>query len=397
MKRIAFTILAAGLCLMLGNVAAEDNWVSTWASAPQLTEPNNMPPKPGLSNATIRQAVRASIAGKKIRLQFSNEYSIDPVTINAAAVAVYAGSGAIKPKTSKPVLFNKSASVTIPGRETVFSDPLAFTVDPLADLAVTIAFGDVPNSLTGHPGSRTTSYILAGADVAAEAFESPARTEHWYILSAIDVVADARTKAIVCLGDSITDGRGSVTNQNNRWPDNLSRRLQANKATKNIAVVNMGIGGNGVFGGLGPSAKSRFDRDALGTRGVKWVIVMEGVNDLGGSSDKNASAMADRIIAVFTEFADKAHAAGVKVFGMPITPFGGSQYKGEGREAARKQVNEWMKTGGKFDGYLDVEAAVADPADPTKLAADCDSGDHLHLSPTGYKKMADAIDLKLFK
>ncbi|MBN2352391.1 MAG: SGNH/GDSL hydrolase family protein [Spirochaetales bacterium] len=398
MKSISLVLLTAGLCLMLGNVAARDNWVTSWASAQQLTEPHNMPPKPGLTDATLRQAVHASIGGKRIRLRFSNEFGNGPVTVNAAAVAVYAGNGAIKPKTSRPVLFNKSASVTIAPKEAVYSDPLAFTVDPLAELAVTIAFGEVPKGLTGHPGSRTISYFKAGAGVADERFDEPRRAEHWYILSAIDVMADAKTRAIVCLGDSLTDGRGSTTNRNNRWTDNLSARLRANKATKNIAVVNMGIGGNAVYsGGLGPTAAARFDRDVLGIRGVKWVIVLAGVNDIGGASKKGSPETADRLIASFKEFAEKAHAAGLKIYGIPILPFGGSQYANEEHEAARVKVNEWMKTSGAFDAYLDVESAVADPSDPKKLARRFDSNDHLHLSPKGYQALADAIDLKLFK
>jgi lysophospholipase L1-like esterase len=399
MKKIIIVLFLAGVCLMLGNLsAAQDVWVTTWGCGEQLTEPNNMPPPPGLADNTLRQIVHSSIGGKRVRVQFSNAWGRDPVEITTAYIAVSAGNGEIKPETNKILLFGGTASVTLAPKDEIFSDPVDFTVAPVSDVAVTIVFGRVSKTLTGHPGSRTTSYIQPGFAVTEAKFSEPVTTDHWYILSAIDVAADAQTRVVVTLGDSIADGRGSTTNQNNRWPDDLARRLQKNAATKKVAVVNMGIGGNAVFnGGLGPSAVARFDHDVLGTRGVKWVIVLEGVNDIGGSSDKTAPIVADQLIASFTEFADKAHAAGLKIYGIPILPLNGSQYAGAAHEAARQKVNDWMKNGGKFDAYLDLAAVVADPADPTKLAAAYDSGDHLHLSPAGYQKMADAIDLKLFR
>jgi lysophospholipase L1-like esterase len=392
MKKIVMLLLTAGMLFMALNLSAEDLWVTTWGCGPQLTEPNNMPPPPGLTSNTLRQFVHASIGGKKVRLQVSNAFGREPVEIVGAWLAVSAGDGAIKPKTSKALTFNGAAAITLDAKQAVFSDPVDFTVAPLSDVAITIVFGNVPKGLNGHPGSRTTSYLQEGVAPTDEKFAAPLTTDHWYIITGLDVAADKATGVIVTLGDSLTDGRGSTTNQNNRWPDNLARRLQANAATKKVAVVNMGIGGNAVFnGGLGPSAAARFDRDVLQVRGVRWVIILEGVNDIGGSTDKTAPLVADKLIENFQSFIDKAHAAGIKVFGAPITPFAPAH------EAARQKVNEWMKTSGKFDAFIDFDAVVRDPENPAKLAADCNSGDNLHLSPAGYVKMADAIDLKLFK
>jgi lysophospholipase L1-like esterase len=278
----------------------------------------------------------------------------------------------------------------------LFSDPFDLALAPLTKIAVTIAFGAVPAGVSGHPGSRTTSYLASGDMAGAANLTVAASTEHWYYITGIDVMADAASAAVVTLGDSITDGRGSTTDMNNRWPDDLSRRLQAGAAAMNkVAVLNQGIGGNAVLtGGLGPTAMQRFARDVLGMRGVKWLIVLEGVNDIGGAV--SGSAVATQLINAFGQLVDMAHAQGIKAYGATISPFGGNSYYSIDHEAARTTVNEWIRTGGKFDQVIDFDAAVRDPANPINLTAAYDSGDHLHLSPAGYQKMADAIDLTLF-
>jgi len=285
--------------------------------------------------------------------------------------------------------------VTIPDHESVVSDPFDFNLAPLSDLAVTIDFGDTSPAVTGHPGSRTTSYLQAGDNVLAPDLPQAAKTEHWYILTGIDVAAKNSCAAIATLGDSITDGRGSGTDKNDRWPDDLARRLQAHWKTADVAVLNEGIGGNCVLrGGLGPTALSRFDRDVLSQSGVRWLIVLEGVNDIGGS--RNPSVVTD-LIAAYTNMIEQAHARNIRVYGATITPFGGSFYDGPGHENARAAVNDWIRTSGRFDAVIDFDAALRDPQNPSRLLSVADSGDHLHPNERGYKMMADAIDLKLFK
>ena len=227
-----------------------------------------------------------SIGGKKLRVRFSNAFGTDPVTMSSVHLALSAGGSAIQTDSDQALMFQGKPSVTIPAGESVVSDPFDFDLAPLSDLAVTIDFGDTSAAVTGHPGSRSTSYLQSGDAVSAADLPAAARTQHWYILTGIDVEADNSSAAIVTLGDSITDGRGSGTDKNDRWPDDLARRLQADKNTANIAVLNEGIGGNCVLrGGLGPTALSRFDRDVLSQSGVRWLIVLEGVNDIGGSRE----------------------------------------------------------------------------------------------------------------
>jgi lysophospholipase L1-like esterase len=390
-----FVLLVLSLSCTWNMAAAKDCWISTWVSGQQLTERRNMPPAPGLSNNTLRQVVHVTLGGKKLRVQFSNSYGADPVTINVAHIAASKGDSSIDPATDKALTFQGASSITIPTGQTVYSDTLDFDVAPLSNLAVSIYFGQTSNDVTGHPGSRTTSYIQPGDAVTATDMVSAAKTDHWYILSGIDLWLDDSYATVVTLGDSITDGRGSTTNGNNRWPDNLARRLQADPNTAKIGVLNQGIGGNTVVsGGLGPTALKRFDHDVLGPGGVRWVIILEGVNDIGGS---RSPKVADDLIAAYEQFIDKAHVKDIKVYGVPILPFGGSFYDSEAHEAARQTVNKWIRTSDKFDAVIDLNAAVRDPANPAALLPEYDSGDHLHLSVAGYQKMADSIDLDLFK
>jgi lysophospholipase L1-like esterase len=364
-------------------------------SGQQLTEPRNLPPAPGLSNNTLRQVVHVTLGGSKLRLQFSNAYGSSPVTIKAAHLAVSKGGSAIDTATDKALTFKGVPSVTIPAKEAVYSDTIDFSAAPLSNLAVSIYFGKTSADVTGHPGSRTTSYIQTGDAVKAADMESAAKTDHWYILSGIDLWLDDSYACVVTLGDSITDGRGSTTNGNDRWPDNLARRLQADANTVKIGVLNQGIGGNAVVsGGLGPTALVRFKHDVLGQNGVRWVIVLNGVNDIGGSKSQK---VATDLISAYEQFINKAHAHDILVYGVPILPFGGSMYDSNDHEAARQTVNKWIRTSGKFDAVIDLDAAVCDPANPTKLLPAYDTGDHLHLSVAGYQKMAEAIDLNLFK
>jgi lysophospholipase L1-like esterase len=398
LKKSIVVVAVLSLCISCASLqskktSAKECWIAAWASSQQLTERNNNPPAT-LTDSTLRQVVYVTLGGSKMRIQFSNKYGNSPVEIKAAHVAKSKGAGTsdIDTSTDKALSFNGSPSVTIPAGEEVYSDAVEFKVEPLSNLAVSIYFGATSPNVTGHPGSRTTSYIQQGNLVSAANMESAAKTEHWYNLSMIDLWLDDSYACVVTLGDSITDGRGCTTNKDNRWPDFLARRLKANPVTAKIGVLNHGVGGNTMTtGGLGVPVSQRFEHDVLDPCGVKWVIVLEGVNDIGNSRNPN---IADQVIAVYEQIIEKAHAKGVKIYGSPILPFMGSQYR---NEEARQKINNWIRTSGKFDAVIDLDATVRDPNDPTRLKAEYDSGDHLHLNPTGFEKMAETIDFNLFK
>ncbi|WP_434047103.1 MULTISPECIES: SGNH/GDSL hydrolase family protein [Sorangium] len=380
-----------------GGTPGERRWVGTWTTGPQLTETNNNPPAPGLGNNTLRQVVYTSIGGSNVRLLLSNEFGDGPVTMQSVHIADSTTDDGIDASTDHALTFSGAESVTIPVGQAVFSDPIDYNLKPVSKLAVTIRFGNVPAGITGHPGSRTTSYIQTGDGVSSATLASPVKTDHWYYITGLDVMADPTAAAVVILGDSITDGRGSTTNGNNRWPDFLSRRLRTNMGTENVAVLNLGIGGNNVLsGGLGPTAKARFQRDVLEQRGARWLVIFEGVNDIGTSAAGTGPTVADGLISAFGEFIDKAHDKGMLVYGVPILPFNGHDYYTTEREAARQEVNEWIRTSGEFDAVIDLDAAVRDPNDPSKLQDSLDFDDWLHLNPTGLETMAKAVDLSLF-
>jgi lysophospholipase L1-like esterase len=380
--------------------AAAKTWVGTWGTAPQLVEPNNMPPVPGLSNNTLRQVVCVSTGGKRLQLKFSNAFSKSPVTLKAVQIAVSTGGSAIDQSTIKLLQFAGKTEVTMdPGTE-LTSDPVSFKLEPRMAVAITILFGETSPTVTGHPGSRTTSYLLAGDHMAPEAdFTDAVKTDHWYMITGIDVEAPKSAGAVAVFGDSITDGRGSGTNKQDRWPDILATRLQQNRSTKQVGVLNMGIGGNCVLrGGLGPTGLNRFDRDVLKQNGVRWLIILEGVNDLGGTRDSTAaSQVAKGLITAFDKMITEAHAKGIKVYGATITPINKSFYYKDYREAARKVVNEWIRTSGHFDAVIDLDKAVRNPADISTLLPEAQSGDYLHPNELGYRMFGEAVDLSLFK
>jgi lysophospholipase L1-like esterase len=375
-----------------GSAGDGTRWVATWGSGQQLTEPANNPPSP-LAGNTLRQFAYVSIGGSRLRVRFSNVFGNGPVTLNNVHVARATSGSGIDTSTDRALTFFGFAAVTIEAGQEVWSDAFNFALTAQSRLAVSIHFGAVPSGITGHPGSRTTSYLQTGSAVSAATL-SGSSTDHWYYLTAIDVEAAAPAAAVVTLGDSITDGRGSTTNGNDRWPDALSRRLRANTPTQTVAVVNQGIGGNAVVsGGLGPTAIQRFQRDVIGVSGVKWVIVLEGVNDIGGST---GSQIADQLIQAYQGFIQSAHAANLLIYGVPILPFEGNSYYTQPHENARQTVNSWIRTSGAFDDVIDLDAAVRDPAMTTRLLSTYDSGDGLHLNPAGYQRMADSIPLTLF-
>ena len=382
----------------LGPTSAGSDWVAAWEGSPQLTEQRNMPPAPGLSGQLLRQVIHVTLGGARWRFRFSNAFGNGPLTIASASVARSIGHDTIDASTAAPLRFGGATSVTIAPGTAVLSDDIPLTMPALANIAITMRLDVVPSDVTGHPGSRTTSYMTAAGRDASATLAGAQAIEHWYVLSGAEVQASGQSGSVVVLGNSIADGRGSGTDRNNRWPDNLARRLQSQPSTAHIGVLNAGIGGNAVLrGGLGPTALARLERDVLLQRGARWVIVSVGVNDIGGAFSPDSSvAVARGLIAAYGEIIHQAHARGMRVFGATILPFGGSQYARADHELARRTVNDWIRASGAFDAVIDFDAVMRDHSDPTRLRADGDSGDHFHPNERGYERMADAISLGLF-
>ncbi|HTP67796.1 MAG TPA: SGNH/GDSL hydrolase family protein [Dongiaceae bacterium] len=375
-----------------------DPWTGTWACSPQLSDSSVSPPTPDLSDTTLRQIVHVSIGGTTLRIRFSNEFGKTPLTITVAHIAKGAKAGAIAPESDRPLSFGKQSSVTIPSGALIYSDPVPFDLAPLSDLAVTIHMKGMPDGVTTHAGSRATSYFTPGDAVTETTLPSQQSIDHWYFLSGVDVLAPKSSSSVAILGDSITDGRGSTTNGNGRWPDNLSLRLQSNKHTRNIGVLNEGIGGNRLLhDGLGPNALSRFDRDVLAQPSIRWLVILEGVNDIGTcKSDCDLDALARDVILAYQQLIVRAHSHHIKVYGATILPFAGAGYSTPRTELARQTINQWIRTSGSFDAVIDLDAATRDPDNIASLISKADSGDHLHPNDAGYKIMADSINLKLF-
>ena len=378
--------------------AGDTHWVGTWGTGLQITEHSgqqmNWPPI-ALANATLRQYVHVTIGGSKLRVRVSNEYGTADVAIVGVHIAKPMSGGGIDTTSDKALTFGGMPGTTIATGKSVYTDDFDWTLSPLSDLAITIAFGNQTGEITGHPGSRTTSYMTAGNHLA-DATISANPTAHWYFIGSVDVMAPASTSAIVILGDSITDGRGSTTDGNDRWPDDLAKRLQADPKYQNIAVLNMGIGGNTVHsGGLGPTAVARFDTQVLQQPGVKWVVVLEGINDI------DASTAANLITGDFATFVTKSHGQNLKIYGIPVLPDGGNSSSTSGTEGIRSSVNTWINAAGSdtmhFDKAIPLDKTVGDTSTPPKLQSMYDSGDGLHLNPAGYKAMSDATDLTLFQ
>lgn len=381
-------------------VRAAKGWVGTWGTGLQAVEGRNLPPAPGLSNNTLRQVVCVSIGGKKLRLQFSNQFGKTPVTMKAVQIAVSTGGGAIDQSTSKTLKFNGSQEVTMQPGADITADPLSFDLKPRMEVAITISYGETSATMTGHSGSFTTSYLLAGDHATPDAdFKDAVKTQHWYTIKGIDVEAAKSAGAVAVFGDSITDGNGSGTNKQDRWPDILEMALLKNPATKQVGVLNMGIGGNCVLSpGFGPSGIDRFDREVLQQAGVKWLILFEGINDIGATRDSTrAVAVANNLIAAYDKMIAQAHAKGIKVYGATITPVKKSFYYTAYHDAARNAVNNWIRTSGHFDAVIDFDKAIRNPEDEAMILPANQSGDYLHPSELGYQVMGGIVDLSLFK
>jgi lysophospholipase L1-like esterase len=402
-----------GLCTLLfatsifpniSVAATPETWVATWGSSQMRADGADNLPKQTFDGATLRQSVRVSIGGAKLRLRLSNAFGDRPLILRSVYVGPSGSSkaGTIDSHSQLPVLFNGSASAMIPAGAEYVSDAVSMTVAPLSDLTITIVIEKAPSSITAHSGARATSFLVAGNHSLANKFSSAESFTRWYFLAGVEIQGGLNAASVVAFGDSITDGHGASTDANERWPDILATRL----SMEHIGVVNRGIGGNRVLAdGLGPNALARFDRDVLATPGARYLIVLEGVNDLGGldraevHDPETHHALVAQLEAAFVQIAARAHSRGLAVFGGTVMPYRGSDYyhPSDLSEADRSVLNRWIRTSGVFDAVIDFDKAMSDPSHPDRLDPAVDSGDHLHPNPLGYKRMGELVPLDLFQ
>jgi lysophospholipase L1-like esterase len=397
-------LLALPLATLHAKPTPPDHWVGTWATA-DLDRANTG--KGGLpaTDTTLRQIVHVSLGGALVRVELSNEFGTEPLTVGAAHLAL-AGAGPASPDievtTANTLTFGGHATVIIPPGAEVVSDPVSLKLPAQGDLAISLFLPAQPMThLTVHNSAYQTNYIAAGNVVGEKTLTDATKVASWFFLKSVDVKVSADCAAVVAFGDSITDGTASTPNTNQRWPDFLARRLLADKKTADIGVLNVGIGGNRVLhDGTGPSSLARFDRDVLAQAGVKYLIILESINDIGGAYNPTRPhdvVSSDDLIAGLTQLAERAHMHGIKVFGATLTPYVGAGYSSPEGEVVRSAVNQFIRTSKVFDGVIDFDGATRDPANPAAFNPAFDHGDHLHPSDAGLKAMGDAIDLSLFK
>ncbi|HXR90783.1 MAG TPA: SGNH/GDSL hydrolase family protein [Steroidobacteraceae bacterium] len=410
------SLAAACLVTLLMNAlpcgAAE--WVATWGVAPLPPSAafGPFPATPSYHDQTIRQVVRISAGGERVRIRFTNEYGTRPLAIGAAHVALADANGVPQAGTDREILFSGRPSALIPAGAPLLSDPVDLPVKALASLSISLYLPEDTGPCTCHSTGMQTAYVSASGNFTGKAFEPKEKMQSRAFLSGVEVESTRAARTVVAFGDSITDGLGSTVDANRRWPDLLAARLAARGGGVAWGMVNMGISGNRVLDdNAGQNALARFDRDVLSVPGVKYVIVFEGVNDLGisfgdfsgplAASFKGMApahkATAEAIIAGYRQLIARAHSKGLKVFGATITPYEGAAYYSVEGEEQRQAVNRWIRTGGGFDGVLDFDAAWRDPAHPTQIKNGLHAGDHLHGSDAGYEALASSVELGLFR
>jgi lysophospholipase L1-like esterase len=393
---------------------AQTHWVGTWGAAPspQLPVAEMESQKLVFHHQTLREIVHISIGGDNVRVRLSNAFGTEPVEIGAAHVAVISSGSAIDPATDHALAFGGHGRIEIPAGAVVLSDPVRLKVAPAANLAISLY---LPKDAVGggvHYSAQQTNYIAEGDTTAAVSLDHPATITSWVFLTGVDVQAPAAAGSIIAFGDSITDGARSTVDSNHRWPDTLAARLLARKSGAQLGVVDMGIGGNRILHEgaaskrlqFGINALARFDQDVLSQPGVRYLMILEGINDIGhaGSSAPASEAVtAEDIIAGLSQMIERAHEKGIKVIGATITPFEGEGNTQRGywtseKAKVREAVNAWIRSGKGFDGFVDFDKAVRDPANPNKILPAFDSGDQLHPGDAGYKAMGEAISLSLF-
>jgi lysophospholipase L1-like esterase len=394
-------VLCAGLTAQAQPPSSPAVWVGTWADSPYNVDPWHQTPT--LIDSTLRQIVHTSIAGKSLRVRFTNEFGTEPLHIGAASVALSPGTSAIESASAHPLTFGGQTGIVIPPGALALSDPVELATPAFANLAISIYLPvqQITNA-TFHGFAAQDNYIQSGNEVTAPSLSSPMKVSSWYFLKGVDVQpASPQSAVVVAFGDSITDGAHSAENENHRWPDYLATRLHNNPATANLSVLNEGIGGNCVLiGCIGPNALARFDRDVLANPDVKYVIVLEGINDIGAlhkPNQPNYNLTAQDLEQGMMQLIARAHEHGIKIFGATLTPYQGAGYYTDRGEQVREAFNTWIRTSGAFDGVIDFDKTTADPQHPLVFAPRYDSGDHLHPKDAGYDAMANAIDLSLFQ
>ncbi len=402
-------IAALGLAWGPGHASDHDakrQWVATWTASQQAPEPPIIGAVPAqFANQTLRQVMHVSIGGDTVRVRLSNEFGRTPLRVGEVRIAQQLAGASIVPGSDRVVTFGGRTAVTLPAGAPLLSDPIAFSVAPLSNVVLSLYLPDTVQVGTFHSLGVQTTYVSSpGNFTAAVTPPVAATTTSWFFVSGLSVRAEKRAGAIVAVGDSITDGFASTVDANRRWPNRLAARLQARADLRHVAVVNHGISGNRTLHDfIGPNALARFDRDLAGSPGARWVILLEGINNIGipgAFGLANEAVSADDIIAGHRQLIARAREQGLKIFGATLTPFEGTLFPGyftAAGEAKRQAVNAWIRSSGEFDGVIDFDKAIRDPAQPSRMLAAYDSGDRLHPNDAGYQAMADAVDLRLFR
>jgi lysophospholipase L1-like esterase len=403
---VAAVLAAISVALSLAKAQVPPNsWISSWTASPQA--PRGVVPT-SFSNRTVRQIAHLSIGGNKVRVRLSNEFGTRSVLIGSASIALAGENSAIDSESLRPLTFGGANSVILLPGAPALSDPVELSFTPLSDIAVSLYLPDTTDLGTVHQNGPQTAYVSAAGDFTkSRDFPTVDRFENRFFLAGVMVETSSPARAIVMFGDSITDGSRSAVNANSRWPDVLARRLKESEVL--LAVLNQGIAGNRVLtDGAGISALARFEHDVLSEPGVSHVVVFIGINDIGvpgtAIEPRGIIRTSDEIIAGYKQLIERAHLHSIKVIGSPLTPFENALvgtpnqgYFTPDKEAKRQAVNYWIRTSGAFDGIIDFERVLADPAHPIAIVPAYDSGDHLHPNDTGYKAMGESIDLKLFQ
>ena len=401
MHRLPVSLLAATLVLPLAlpqAARAQQSWTGTWgaASSAVVNESGSLP-----EPITYREVVHVSRGGRAVRVTFTNELGTDPLRIAGAQIGLRAVGGDVVPGSDKPLLFGGQTSIEIPPGAVAVSDAAEMKLAPLTDVAVTLLLPQQPlHIVTAHPLALTTNYAARGDALTSPTLTQPTPIMQWRFLKNIEVSGGSSGAAIVAFGDSITDGHASTPDANRRWPDELAKRLQADKRLNGLGVLNEGISGNRLLHDVsGPNALARFDRDVLSQSRVRYLVLLEGINDIGRTAQPRKpgeEVTAQQIIWGYEQIIERAHAHGIKVYGATLTPFLGAAYATPAGETMRQTVNAWTRTPGHFDGVVDFDQITRDPAHPGTFLSTYECGDHLHPSDAGYKAMGDSIDLQLF-